>query len=84
MRGARKNMPEHDPNGFSLYMPDANHAAWRAQTHAQPADPSGVGLRIVPLDRSDDARHQADALANFWSAYFDAASTGYVSIDSEP
>lgn len=75
---------EHDPHGFSLYSAGANYAVWRQQTHAQPADLSGVDLRVVPLDRPDDARQQADALANFWPAYFDAANIANVNIDPQP
>jgi hypothetical protein len=75
---------EHDPNGFSLYRRDATYAAWRAQSHAQPADLGGVDLRVVPLDRPEDAQLQIDALANFWPTYFDAANIANVSIDPEP
>ncbi|MFZ2031469.1 MAG: hypothetical protein WAU68_14245 [Vitreimonas sp.] len=78
------DMLEHDPNGFSLYASGANYAAWRQQTHAQPADLGGVDLRVVPLDRPDDAQHQSDALANFWPSYFDAANIANVSIDPQP
>jgi hypothetical protein len=41
-------------------------------------------MRIVPLDRPDDAQHQTEALANFWPAYFDAANIANVSIDPQP
>ena len=78
------DMLENDPNGFSLYVSGANYAAWRTQTHAEPADLSNVDLRIVPLDRPNDAQHQTDALANFWPAYFDAANVAHVSIDPQP
>ncbi|MBI3437638.1 MAG: hypothetical protein HY054_03115 [Proteobacteria bacterium] len=78
------DMLEHDPNGFSLYVSGATYAAWRQQAQAQPAELSGVDLRIVPLDRPDDAQHQAEALANFWPAYFDAANVASVSIDPQP
>ncbi|MBS0386370.1 MAG: hypothetical protein JSS00_13600 [Proteobacteria bacterium] len=78
------DMLEHDPNGFSLYVSGANYAAWRAQTHAQPADLSGVDLRVVPLDRPDDTQRQAAALAGFWPAYFDAANVAAVSVDPQP
>jgi hypothetical protein len=77
-------MLEHDPNGFSLYVEGANYAAWHAQTHAQPADLSGVELRIVPLDRPEEAQRQAHALTDFWPAYFDAANVATVSIDPQP
>ncbi len=78
------DMLEHDPNGFSLYVSGANYASWRTQTHAEPADFSGVDLRVVPLDRPDDAQNQLDALTNFWPAYFDAANVAHVSIDPQP
>jgi hypothetical protein len=78
------DMLEHDPNGFSLYTPGASYAAWRAQSHAAPADLSRVDLRVVPLDRQESAERQADAMANFWPAYFDAANIAAVSTDPEP
>lgn len=75
---------EHDPNGFSLYAPGATYAAWRARAHSQPADLSNVELRIVPLDRPENAERQTNALANFWPAYFDAANVAAVNTDLEP
>src|SRR5689334_17983038 len=74
------DMLAHAPHGFSLYAPGATYATWREQTHGQPADLGGVDLRVVPLDRPEDAQHQTDALASFWPAYFDAANTANVSI----
>jgi hypothetical protein len=75
---------EHDPRGFSLYVPDSNYSNWRAQTPNGPPDFSRVALRIVPLDRPEHAARQAAALEQFWPAFFDAADAGSVSIDPAP
>jgi hypothetical protein len=75
---------EHDPPGFSLYVSGAHYAHWRAQAPAGPPDLARVDLRIVPLDRPDHAQRQADALALFWPAFFDASDVGSVSIDPAP
>jgi hypothetical protein len=72
---------EHNPRGFSLYADGATYAAWRAQAPAQTPDFSGVDVRIVPLDRPDQAARQAHALAHFWPAYFDAADVQSLSFD---
>jgi len=75
---------EHDPQGFSLYVSDANYAAWHAQAPSGPPDLARVDLRIVPIDRPDHAERQAQALENFWPAFFDAADVQTVSIDPAP
>lgn len=75
---------EHDPQGFSLYVSDANYANWRAQAPTDPPDLSRVDLRIVPIDRPDHAAAQTQALDNFWPAFFDAADVQTVSIDPAP
>lgn len=75
---------EHDPEGFSLYVSEADYALWRAQSPAGAPDFARVTLRIVPLDRPDHAQHQAEALDRFWPAFFDAADVQTVSIDPAP
>lgn len=75
---------EHDPEGFSLYVSDANYAAWRTASPSGPPDLARVDLRVVPIDRPDHAARQADALETFWPAFFDAADAQSVSIDPAP
>jgi hypothetical protein len=75
---------EHDPNGFSLYVSDADYSNWRAQAPSGAPDFSRIELRIVPLDRPDHAELQAHALEHFWPAFFDAADVQTVSIDPAP
>jgi len=75
---------EHDPQGFSLYVSDADYAAWRASAANGPPDLARVDLRVVPIDRPDHAERQTYALSLFWPAFFDAADAQSVSIDSAP
>lgn len=75
---------EHDPDGFSLYVTDANYSSWRGQTANEAPDFARVALRIVPLDRPDHAARQAAALETFWPAFFDAADVQSVSVDPAP
>jgi len=75
---------EHNPQGFSLYVSDADYAAWRAGSPAGPPDLARVELRIVPVDRPDNAERQSAAVDNFWPAFFDAADVQSVSIDPAP
>lgn len=53
---------EHDPQGFSLYVSEANYAGWRAASAYGPPDLAHMDLRIVPIDRPDHAERQAIAL----------------------
>jgi hypothetical protein len=75
---------EHDPQGFSLYVSDANYAAWRTGAPTGPPDLARVDMRIVPLDRPDHTERQSAALDLFWPAFFDAADVQTVSIDPAP
>jgi hypothetical protein len=75
---------ENEPGGFSLYVSGANYAAWRAQSHTDPPDLMRMDVRIVPLDRPDDAAQQAAARNEFWPAFFDAADVQTVSFDPAP
>jgi len=75
---------EHDPSGFSLYVPEANYAAWHATMPNGAPDLSRVQLRIVPLDRPDHAERQAAAVTEFWPAFFDAADVETLDVDSAP
>jgi len=75
---------EHDPGGFSLYVSDANYAAWRAASPSGPPDFAQVDLRIVPLDRPDHAARQGAAVDEFWPAFFAAADVQNVSFDPAP
>lgn len=75
---------EHDPQGFSLYVSDANYAAWRTAAPSGPPDLARVDMRIVPLDRPDHAERQNAALDLFWPAFFDAADVQSVTVDPAP
>jgi hypothetical protein len=75
---------EHNPQGFSLYVPDANYADWRAHSPGGPPDLARVDLRVVPIDRPDDVARQTYAMEQFWPAFFDAADVQTVSIDPAP
>jgi hypothetical protein len=75
---------EHNPQGFSLYVSDANYAAWRAASASGPPDLARVDLRVVPIDRPDNAERQGQAMEQFWPAFFDAADVQSVSIDPAP
>ena len=75
---------EHNPQGFSLYVSDANYAAWIASSPTGPPDFARVDLRVVPIDRPDNAERQAQAVERFWPAFFDAADVQSVSMDPAP
>jgi len=75
---------EHDPGHFSLYVSEADFAAWRAASPAGPPDLSHVDLRVVPIDRPDHAARQAHAMQAFWPAFFDAADVQSLSTDPAP
>jgi uncharacterized membrane protein len=75
---------EHNPQGFSLYVPDANYAGWRASSATGPPDLARVSMRVVPIDRPDNATRQAYAMEQFWPAFFDAAHVQSVSTDPAP
>jgi hypothetical protein len=75
------DMLEHNPQGFSLYVSDADYSTWTASTPNGPPDLSRVDVRLVPLDRPDHAARQAYALETFWPAFFDAADAQSVSVD---
>lgn len=72
---------EHDPESFSLYVPEADYATWVQTSPTSAPDFSQVDLRIVPIDRPGHAGLQAQALDRFWPAFFDAAEARSVSID---
>lgn len=78
------DMLEHDPQGFSLYVPEANYATWAAQAPSRAPDFTRVDLRVVPIDRPDHAAQQAAAMDHFWPAFFEAASVQTVSTDPAP
>jgi hypothetical protein len=73
-----------DPQGFSLYVSDADYARWRAASPNGPPDFARVDLRIVPIDRPDHASAQARVVEAFWPAFFDAAEAQSVSFDPAP
>lgn len=75
---------EHDPEGFSLYAASASYAGWRAASPQGPPDLTRVDIRLVPLDRPEQAAFQGAALEGFWPAYFDAADAASVEIDASP
>jgi hypothetical protein len=66
---------ENDPNGFSVY---------RAAPPA-PSPPGaaldGVTLRIVTLDRPEEAARQQAARSAFWPGFFAASGAGAISWD---
>jgi hypothetical protein len=72
---------EHDPNGFSLYVSDADYQVWRTLSPQAAPDLARVDLRIVPVDRPDHAREQANVMDRFWTPFFDAADVQSVSVD---
>lgn len=75
---------EHDPQGFSLYVSNADYALWRQQTPQGAPDFARVELRVVPIDRPDQSQRQVAALEAFWPAFFDASDVAAVSIDPAP
>lgn len=75
---------EHNPQGFSLYVSDADYAVWRAQSTVGPPDLARVDVRVVPLDRSRHAEQQARALETFWPHYFEATEAQSTSFDPAP
>ncbi|MEZ5995523.1 MAG: hypothetical protein R3C25_07185 [Hyphomonadaceae bacterium] len=75
---------EHNQQGFSLYAPQADYAAWRAGAPNDPPDLSRVDVRIVPVDRPNAAALQANALDRFWPSFFEAAEARSLSIDPAP
>jgi hypothetical protein len=75
---------EHDPQGFSLYVSNANYSAWRAGSATGAPDLARVDMRIVPIDRPDHAGPQAHAMTEFWPAFFDAADVQSLSVDPAP
>lgn len=75
---------EHDPEGFSLYAAGADYASWLALPGSEAPDLSRVALRIIPLDRPDQAARQAYAQERFWTAFFDATDADSLTIDPAP
>ena len=75
---------EHDPQGFSLYVSNADYSAWRAASPFGPPDLSGVAVRVIPLDRPEHAEHQAFAVQHFWPDYFDASGAERADFDPLP
>lgn len=72
---------EHDPNGFSLYVSEANFSDWDAQDGVDAPDFSGLAVRLAPLDRPEQASLQANAVDNFWAAFLDASGAQSTTID---
>jgi hypothetical protein len=72
---------EHDPEGFSLYVPEASFSDWDAREGADAPDFSGVALRFAPLDRPEQAALQRRAVDIFWSPFLEASGAESVSID---
>ncbi|MBL8545120.1 MAG: hypothetical protein JNL81_01575 [Hyphomonadaceae bacterium] len=75
---------EHNPQGFSLYVSEANYADWIATAPSGPPDFARIDLRVVPIDRPDNVERQARAIEDFWPAFFDAADVQSVSMDPAP
>ncbi len=75
---------EFTPGGLSLYDETASFDGWRTADPTGPAELERVAVRIVPLDRPDDAAAQARARDLFWPRYFDAAGAARVTFDPTP
>lgn len=75
---------EHNPQGFSLYAPGADYAAWVATSPQGPPDFARVDIRLVPLDRPERAALQAAAIDRFWPTFFAAADSRSISTDPAP
>lgn len=75
---------EHQPGSFSLYAAGADFNLWRAQTPTEPPDLSAVDIRVVPIDRPEQAQRQGEAISGFWPAFFEAASVQSLSFDPAP
>ncbi len=73
---------EHDPQGFSLYVEDAEFDTWRSA--AAPPDLTDVSVRIVTLDRPDDGPAQTRAHDSFWPAYLAESGASPVRFDPRP
>jgi hypothetical protein len=74
---------EHDTEGFSLYAEGADFAAFLASGGAPP-DLGGVSVRVVTLDRPEEAAAQAAARAGFWEPYFSTSGAEDVQFDPAP
>lgn len=69
---------ENDPAGFSIYR---DIAADPAAALARPAALEGASVRVIPLDRSEDAARQDAAKARLWAPFFDASGAADVTWD---
>lgn len=67
---------EHDPeHGFSAYADGASLARWSAaEGGIEPPDLSGIAVRVVALDRADQAQRQIAVRDALWTPLFDAAN----------
>lgn len=67
---------EHDPErGFSAYGEDVSLAHWsEADGGLEPPDLSGIAVRVVALDRADQAQRQIAVRDGLWTPWFDAAN----------
>jgi hypothetical protein len=76
---------EHDPPRFSLYETGADFARFRARAPSnEPADLTGIAVRVALLDRPEQAPRQAAAREDFWRPYFSAANARSVTFDPSP
>jgi hypothetical protein len=69
---------ENDPAGFSIYRAAA---ADPAPALARPAALEGVSVRVIPLDRGEDAARQDAARSRLWAPFFEASGATEVSWD---
>ena len=72
---------EHNPNGFSLYVSNADYSMWRTLSPQGAPDLARVDVRLVPVDRPDHAGQQSSAMERFWTPFFDAADVQTLSVD---
>lgn len=70
---------ENDPAGYSAYRPMAE--ADRARATARPAALSDVSVRVITLDRPEDAARQDVARETLWTNFFSASDARDVAWD---
>jgi hypothetical protein len=69
---------ENDPAGFSIYR---DVAADPAAALARPAALGGASVRVIPLDRREDAGRQDAARERLWAPFFDASGAAAIAWD---
>ena len=77
---------EHHPGGFRLFLPNADFAGFKASADGLRGDLAlrGIDVRIIPIDREDQAERQHDAIARFWVPLLAEAGAASVTFDATP